>query len=415
MKRILILLASLLVVGSYHAGWTSSFEKYGPSFGKSALETLRTYGGVEFNEFADFFGGYRIYVRNCDWPSGGYGVTSGYGFCVLALSEDGAYGHSVHVSLDTTKNGALTECRKYAQKPETCIIVDVNLKSEFYLSGALENYLAPNPTNGRIWCSARGKEWLSTVKLCAYEGGKAFDSQSEARDESEKYQVESSPLPPPFEPNPAPIPSPTPKSKPKHGLIGTGTGFVINKGYIVTAEHVVDGCSSVSVVLGSDEIKAQTIATDENNDLALLRFISSARQVAVLRQSDLRMGESAINFGYPLAGVLSRNPQITAGYVSSLAGYKNNSAFFQYSAPTQFGNSGGPVLDASGNVIGVVSGKLDDADNQLVNFATKSTILEGFLKANKVPFEKADLGDKLELPDIAEKAETFTVLVGCWE
>ncbi len=72
-------------------------------------------------------------------------------------------------------------------------------------------------------------------------------------------------------------------------------------------------------------------------------------------------------------------------------------------------------MDSSGNVIGVVRSKLDDAETQLVNFATKSTILEGFLKANKVPFEKADLGEKLELPDIAEKAETFTVLVGCWE
>ena len=198
-------------------------------------------------------------------------------------------------------------------------------------------------------------------------------------------------------------------------LASTGTGFVVSKRYIVTAEHVVDGCSLVSVVLGRNKIQAQTVSKDKDNDLALLKFNSSSNQTALLRRSNLRMGESAINFGYPRVGVLSSNPQITAGYVSALAGYKNNSAFFQYSAPTQFGNSGGPVLDASGNVIGVVSAKLDDADNQLVNFATKSTILEGFLKANKVPFEKADLGDKLELPDIAEKAETFTVLVGCWE
>ena len=63
----------------------------------------------------------------------------------------------------------------------------------------------------------------------------------------------------------------------------------------------------------------------------------------------------------------------------------------------------------------MVRSKLDDAETQLVNFATKSTILEGFLKANKVPFETADLEEELKLPDIAEKAETFTVLVGCWE
>jgi len=169
------------------------------------------------------------------------------------------------------------------------------------------------------------------------------------------------------------------------------------------------------VVFGHQETEAQTISTDKTNDLALLRFNAGATPTAKLRKSTLRMGESAINFGYPLRGVLSANPQITAGYISSLAGYGNNSASFQYSAPTQFGNSGGPVLDASGNVIGVVSGKLSDAQTQLVNFATKSTTLEGFLRANNVPFSTSKSKRKLELPDIAEKAETFTVLVGCWE
>ena len=169
------------------------------------------------------------------------------------------------------------------------------------------------------------------------------------------------------------------------------------------------------MVFGYQETEAQTISKDKNNDLALLRFNAGVTSTAKLRKSTLQMGESAINFGYPLRGVLSSNTQITAGYISSLAGYETNSASFQYSAPTQFGNSGGPVLDASGNIIGVVSGGLSDSKTQLVNFATKSTILEGFLQANKVSFEKADLGEKLELPDIAEKAETFTVLVGCWE
>ncbi len=80
------------------------------------------------------------------------------------------------------------------------------------------------------------------------------------------------------------------------------------------------------------------------------------------------------------------------------------------------------MLDQSGNVIGVVSSGLSKryAEKtghiaQNVNFAIKSTILEGFLRSNKVPFEKADSKEKLELPQIAEKAERFTVLVGCWE
>ena len=144
---------------------------------------------------------------------------------------------------------------------------------------------------------------------------------------------------------------------------------------------------------------------------------------AKLRGSpDLRVGDTAINYGYPLFGELSDSAKLNAGYVNSLAGYNNDSGVIQYSAPTQPGNSGGPVLDHSGNVIGVVSSGLskryaEESGHiaQNVNFAIKSTILEGFLKASKVPFEKADSTEKLELPDIAEKAEAFTVLVGCWE
>tara|TARA_B100001079_G_C16008273_1_gene339152 strand:- start:27 stop:374 length:348 start_codon:yes stop_codon:yes gene_type:complete len=108
--------------------------------------------------------------------------------------------------------------------------------------------------------------------------------------------------------------------------------------------------------------------------------------------------------------------------ISSLAGIGNDSRTIQFDAPTQPGNSGGPVLDSSGNVVGVVSHGLSKkyADQsghiaQNVNFAVKSYLVEGFLSSNNVSFEKAESTEKLELPDIAEKAEKFTVLVGCWE
>ena len=213
-----------------------------------------------------------------------------------------------------------------------------------------------------------------------------------------------------------------PTDKEGRQLVGTGTGFLVNENFIATADHVLrmsdrgDVCNAVSIMYRHDEYEASIADLDPANDIGLIKLSKPISSTAKIRgKPDLRLGETAINYGFPLTGELSTSAKITSGAVNSLAGYNNNSAFIQYDAASQFGNSGGPVLDASGNVIGVVSAKLDDADNQLVNFATKSTILEGFLKANKVPFEKADLGDKLELPDIAEKAETFTVLVGCWE
>ena len=113
---------------------------------------------------------------------------------------------------------------------------------------------------------------------------------------------------------------------------------------------------------------------------------------------------------------------ITEGNINNLSGAGNDSTVLQFDAPTQPGNSGGPVLDSSGNVVGVaieiLSKKYADATGHIaqnVNFAVKSNIVENFLSSNKVSFEKADSTEELKLPDIAEKAETFTVLVGCWE
>ena len=100
----------------------------------------------------------------------------------------------------------------------------------------------------------------------------------------------------------------------------------------------------------------------------------------------------------------------------------NDSSVFQYDAATQPGNSGGPVLDLSGNVVGIVnsglSKKYADATGHIaqnVNFAVKSYVAEGFLSANGVDFERAESKEEMRTADIAEKAERFTVLVGCWQ
>jgi len=267
------------------------------------------------------------------------------------------------------------------------------------------------------WCAslALDEVFEATLPYCFKKNGRVFDTRALAVNYLERSEEA-------LAPTPTPTPAPTPTPKPENRLVGTGTGFVVNKTFVVTADHVLrknergDACDAISIVYRKDEYEAQGVDADPANDLGLIKLSKPIESTAKLRgQPDLIQGEMAVNYGFPLMGELSTSAKVTGGSVNSLSGYNNNSSFLQYDAASQHGNSGGPVLDASGNVIGVVSSKLDDAENQLVNFATKSTILEGFLRANKVPFEKADLGEKLELPDIAEKAETFTVLVGCWE
>jgi hypothetical protein len=206
-------------------------------------------------------------------------------------------------------------------------------------------------------------------------------------------------------------------------LIGTGTGFVVAKNYVLTAAHVLEECDSATVRFNHEEIRAEIVAMDVVNDLGLLKTDTDFPAAARFRGGKLiRLGETVVNFGYPLFGELSDHAKITKGEINSLAGWGNNSGLLQYDAATQPGNSGGPVLDQSGNVVGVVSSLLSKryADEtghiaQNVNFAVKSYIAEGFLSANGINYEVSLSEEVLNTVDIAENAAKFTMLVNCWE
>jgi len=137
--------------------------------------------------------------------------------------------------------------------------------------------------------------------------------------------------------------------------------------------------------------------------------------------SNAALGEDVMVAGYPLAGLLGSDIIVTSGHVNSLAGLGNDSTRIQISAPVQPGNSGGPLVDRSGAVVGVVVSKLnvtriakltgDLAQN--VNFAIKPEMLKLFLEANQVRFRTAQLGSRLEGIVIASRAKEFTVQVIC--
>jgi len=199
-------------------------------------------------------------------------------------------------------------------------------------------------------------------------------------------------------------------------LSGTGTGFVINSNHVVTAEHVVDQCKQVKLMQGSSVTTADVVKTDKAADLAVIRTKDRFNSFAGIRTNRVvQMGEPAINFGFPLYGELSSSAIVTSGIVSALSGFEDDPLYFQYDAATQFGNSGGPVLDQYGDIIGVVSAKLDDETTQLINFATKSTVLADFLVDATVSFERDSPVNNLGIPEIAIRASEFTVLVGCFE
>lgn len=214
-----------------------------------------------------------------------------------------------------------------------------------------------------------------------------------------------------------------PATQTNRKLVSTGTGFLVAKNYTLTASHVIEECAAVRVRHSHEEIDVAIAAWDETNDLGLLKSPNSFDYTAKFRGGkSIRKGDTVVNYGYPLTGALSDAAKVAKGEINSLAGLGNDSRFIQYDAATQLGNSGGPVLDLSGNVVGVVSHLLGKkyADStghiaQNVNFAVKSYVTEGFLSSNGVEFERAESKGEMRTADIGEKAERFTVLVGCWQ
>jgi serine protease Do len=159
-------------------------------------------------------------------------------------------------------------------------------------------------------------------------------------------------------------------------------------------------------------VSARVLATDTANDLALLKGDLMPNRAASLRVG-VKVGEGISASGYPLVGLLSRSGNFTVGNVSAITGLGDDTRYLQISAPVQSGNSGGPVLDQSGNVVGIVVSKLDaikvaEAINdvaQNVNFAIKTTVLTNFLDASGVSYTTAGAGQLLPPSDLAQLAK----------
>ncbi len=213
-------------------------------------------------------------------------------------------------------------------------------------------------------------------------------------------------------------------AKPAVRTISTGSGIVITpNGLILTNEHVVRQCDSFQIVLDSNRtVKATLRNADPALDLALLAVEASFPLAAPLRQDAApKLGEPVAVIGYPLVNVLSAQPNISFGHVNSTVGVSGNPAHMQIDVPIQRGNSGGPVFDAAGNVIGIVVSKLDALKlakstgdlPQNINFAIRGDIVRSFLAAQYVDFTSSSASSKLENTEIANRGTVVTVLVRC--
>jgi S1-C subfamily serine protease len=226
-------------------------------------------------------------------------------------------------------------------------------------------------------------------------------------------------------------PQPAPdKQAPPAGSKATGaksgTGFVVSaNGHIVTNNHVIDGCVGdiKGNLTGEASMVLRVVSSDANNDLALLQAPSTAtfKEFARIRDRSFHSGDSVVAIGFPYHGLLTSDFTVTTGIVSSLSGMRNDTRFLQISAPVQPGNSGGPLFDTTGQIVGVVTAKIPvlriaAATGNIpenINFAIKTGALRDFLDNSVVPYQTAEPKGELKTTDIAGNARAYTMLIAC--
>ncbi len=167
----------------------------------------------------------------------------------------------------------------------------------------------------------------------------------------------------------------------------TGSGFFITtNGVIATNYHVVDGATGVDVFVNSDngvkKYSAKVLISDKTNDISLLQIEdSSFSQIPALpyavNTSIQDVGTSVFALGYPMSNILGEEIKVTDGIISSKTGYQGDIVTYQISVPIQPGNSGGPLFDKQGNLVGITNAGVPDAQN--VGYAIKTSYLKNLI------------------------------------
>ena len=165
-------------------------------------------------------------------------------------------------------------------------------------------------------------------------------------------------------------------------LKSTGSGFVVSENVVATNYHVVESANTIKIALNTNgslvDYNASILATDKNNDIALLIIKDDNYKPLKtipynILSSTIDVGSSVFTMGYPLSQVLGDEVKITDGIISSKTGFEGDVVTYQITAPIQPGNSGGPLFNKKGQLVGITNAGIQAAEN--VGYAIKSTYL----------------------------------------
>ena len=202
----------------------------------------------------------------------------------------------------------------------------------------------------------------------------------------------------------------------------SGSGFAVSSdGYVITNHHVIEGCQKVVVHAKGKELPVTVVTYDPQNDLALLKGDFRPKTVFPLSNNRPELLQDIYVAGYPFGNKVSTSVKVTKGIISSLTGIGNNFSNIQIDAALQSGNSGGPILDDLGNVVGVAVSKLDAKymfDNfgsipENTNFGIKSIIVRSVLDSNEVDSPPANQSE-ISKSKLGKMISSGTYYISCW-
>lgn len=202
----------------------------------------------------------------------------------------------------------------------------------------------------------------------------------------------------------------------------SGSGFAVSQnGHVITNYHVIKGCQNVKVHHSGQTFSAKVVSSDPQNDLALIQANFKPAGVLSISSNSPELLQEVYVAGFPFGRQVSESVKVTKGIISSLTGIGNNFSNIQIDAALQPGNSGGPILDNHGNVVGVAVARLDKiyslkkfgSFSENVNFGIKASLVRSILEANGVEFSSSGTAS-ITTKTLGTKITKSTFYLSCW-